>query len=116
MGFHLQFDIVKKDLKTTTSQGSSLAPSEDCDTQSVRMNDTDNEDTTWADKSKAQRSSRSGRRAAQKANERLSAKENILVDEYALPKRRRERLDLKLFPLPVSDGVCEKAKSSLNRQ
>jgi len=47
-------------------------------------------------------SSRSSRRAAQKANERIAAKEIVLHDEYTTPKRRREKLEIKLFPLSDS--------------
>eukprot|EP00550_Attheya_septentrionalis_P000166 CAMPEP_0198288156 /NCGR_PEP_ID=MMETSP1449-20131203/6767_1 /TAXON_ID=420275 /ORGANISM="Attheya septentrionalis, Strain CCMP2084" /LENGTH=1494 /DNA_ID=CAMNT_0043986269 /DNA_START=203 /DNA_END=4687 /DNA_ORIENTATION=+ len=42
---------------------------------------------------------RSGRRAAQKANERIVAKQEIvIVDPYAKKKKKGEKHDLKLFP------------------
>jgi len=103
---------------TSPSQSPSASQSDESDTNSTQMNDTDNEQISASSKNKAQRSSRSGRRAAQKANERIVAKENILVDEYAAPRKRRERINLDLFPLPENTEQTNKTKriKSLNRQ
>ena len=72
------------------------------------MNDIDNDQISAYSKTKTQRSSRSGRRAAQKANEHMALKDTA-------PKKHREKFNLELFPLPGEINKPKRIKA-FNRQ
>ena len=77
---------------------------DESDANSIQMNDIDNDQISAYSKTKTQRSSRSGRRAAQKANEHMALKD-------AAPKKRREKFNLELFPLPGETNKPKRIKA-----